>query len=215
MATLYTIIGTISGVIIGWALSLLNKKWEKKREIDDFMNGLSAELNDVKLVFTMLSIELLSKAKMVDRKTFDWAISMIEENENQLVEKEEEILEEWKKIMKLEDFEKAWLSMYMAEEKKSIGLTPIKTPFFESKINNIPSLDQALRNLVIKVYRRINNFNEQVESYNIHYFKTFDANLTEGNYKIIERNIRDSHKHLGVQARMIVDEISGIQKALR
>jgi len=212
--TFYTIIATISGVIIGWALSVINKIWEKKREIDDFINGLNAELQDIKVVFTMLSIELLSKAKMADKSTFDWAISILEESESQLVEMEKRVLEGWKKIVKFDDFEEAWRLVYMAEERKSLSLAEIKTPFFDSKINHVPSLDQTLRNLIIKVYRRINNFNEHVEKYNIYHFKTFDSNLTEKNYEIITQTINDSHKNLGVQAKIIVDEISKIQKAL-
>jgi hypothetical protein len=212
--SLYAIIGTISGVIIGWALSRASKYLDKRKDVDDFINGLSSEMHEIKILLTLLSFSFLSKAGIANKETIHWAVSMLEESKDQLNEGDKSMLERWKGFLKKEDFLKALPLIFSGDEKEGLPLNTIKTTFFESKINNLPSIDQSLRNLIVRIYRRINDFNQHAERYNTYFFKTFDSTISKENFKVIQKNINDSYRNIGEQAKLIVNDISKVQKGL-
>mgnify|MGYP001569173435 CR=1 FL=1 len=90
----------------------------------------------------------------------------------------------------------------------------IHTPFLDLKISNLPLLKENLRNSIIKIHIKIKKMNEDIKRHSFYFEKTFDANITSGNYEIISNNIKENYNNIARQAQITVGLISEAQKEL-
>lgn len=211
---IYAVSSALIGVIVGWALTVVSKYIDKHRETKHFKNGLSVEFYEIKIILALLAHMSYRKTGESNRDILSWLVSVLNAAKDLLDEREKRIYDILVNVLSRNDEDIRLFCSPQEGARSDYLMKTIRTPFLDSNIGTLPLIEKSLRNSVMRIYRRISNINEEMERHNMYFWKTFDSSMTDKNHEIVRNNIHDSYGNIAIQAKIIVDEISAIEKKL-
>ena len=188
----------IGYIFFGWLLGILASltiRWsDRNQKINDFINGLYAQLLEIhpRLVGTYISIKYLIGP--LSRDTVIWVNSMLPSSHNFTID---EILKTVNKMMLQnpeEVYEAASKQYYQLEKAvpKGKGLKKFNLNFLETNLSSISLLSNDLQVPLWKILDRINLINQEIDSYFFYLQKTFEPEVMKTNETQLKANMNSS-----------------------
>jgi len=90
---------------------------------------------------------------------------------------------------------------------KGLSLKKHSLLLLESKIASLVWFDETLRGQLLEIKARIGSLNEGADENHYLLNLTFQSNISEENYRVVQENITRTCKMYATQARIVVDLI--------
>lgn len=90
-----------------------------------------------------------------------------------------------------------------------IGLKKLAIPFLNAQLSELSPFSPEFQRLALKVSSRVALINEEIDSANLQYQKTFDS-LSPQNHAIVVENLRKSHQNLEHWSRPLIDDVDNL-----
>jgi len=202
-------------LLLGWLLGLfapiIVDGIRRRRRMAQARSTISTELAEVRLKIAFTAFIIAKRFGTLDRPLLQWIKSIVDVYSGPHADQDK--TNAIKRLLELSDEELAEIAEHsIAGPLGAIALKKFPTPFLDSHIGILLSLDGELQTLIIEIKAQIGLLNEHVEFSQFYFQKTFDSNLSHDNYKIIQQNLNDTYMQIYERARGNADLITRFLK---
>ena len=185
-------------ILLGWLLGMLASlatRWsDRNQKINDFINGLYAQMLEIhpRLVANYISIK--GHLEPLSQDIVAWVNSMLPSDHDFTVG------EDIKKVNKLlmkhskEEFEAASKILFQLDKSvlRGKGLKKFNLSFLENNLSSISLLNSSLQVRIWKILDRINLINQEIDRYFFYFEKTFEPEVMRLNERTLDVNMNSS-----------------------
>ncbi len=199
-------------LLLGWLLALLSPivvdAIRKRRRVGQATVTIRTELTEVRLKLVSTAFLIVNRAGTLDRRFLEW-MQPIHENYSG-PHRNKGISEMLNRFLASSDEELATMADINMKKHSLRGLTvkKIQTPFLDTQLGLTRLLGVEIQNLLIEIKAQIGLLNEQVESSQFYFEKTFDSTLSDENHKIIRVNLKDTYINICERAQDVANLIT-------
>lgn len=155
---------------------------------------------------------ITDKLGELDQDTIQWVIGIIKETPT------EDLKKSFKEtISKLSEKDKKALAQVGAMKKAEIksgkasiglGLKKYLLTVTDLNTNNYSLFDKDFQYMIIEIKSIANNLDQMIDQYRFYYEKTFDSNISKGNYQICYNNMIQNYSEIKDTMRLIIKKMT-------
>jgi len=199
-------------ILFGWFLgifsSVILEKQKRKQIKEDYKDSLITELKSVYPRILATYYEIIREMGQLNKEKLEWMHSMISKGNNKSLNDIDEV------IMKLLDSDNEKLILLNKEPQNisSLSFKKFNLSFLQENISSFSLLDKEFRHNVINIRTNINYLNTCIDKIDFFYKTSFTPSLSENNYNIIDKNIKNYYINIADLCKSTSEMIKNIIK---
>lgn len=203
-------------LLVGWLLGLLGTiivdEIRKHRQATQIKSSILIELTELRYKLALTVYGLSMSIGALDRSVLEWLKSILEDYAG--VRAEARITAAIGKLLARSDKDLAAVAQRgKAAPLDAVMLKKFNAPFLDGHIGALVILPSDFQNLLIELKVQLGVLNEQVDDARFFYRKTFDSDISDGNYQILQKNLKISYLDVRQRARDVADLVSKCLKS--
>lgn len=196
-------------ILFGWFLGVLSTlgydRIKKYYEKEEFKNGVFTELKEIRSILAGIVFILSQRYGAFNRDLLNWIrdISI----EDPYARPKHETIE---KMLKFTDEQIEALAKHEAKMAMVAGsvLKKCSLPFLDNNMNRLSLFGMGLQRLILQIRGRLTMLNQDIDSTQYYFQRTFDSTLSPENEKIIRINLTANYERIMENSRDIADKIT-------
>ena len=197
----------------GWLLGLLSPlivdHFKSKKQTKEFLETTHVELRDLRYRLAISSFLLELSHGHLTVEFVKWIKPIIDNYEG---DEPKEHIKKWiaKSIKDDQETLDKWMEVTRAKEGVGAGLKKFQPSYLLSNLDEISKLSPTLQRRFHEFFNHLHYLNEEIQEVRARAIMTFDASMTEQNYKILTTEIKTKYVLIAKACRRVADKIEAI-----
>ena len=206
MEIIYILIGWLLGILSPGIIDSISSYYKKKSLKRVIIN----ELQDLKKRLILIPLRVKARYGVVDKEFLIWLNSQLQEVKELYPDDDFKDLIEKLNVQDNDNLTKL-VDLYnhkFKEDNPAFGFKKMTMSIIDSNLINIKLLDNNFLIKLLDIKFQINIFNEEIASVKEYLKMSFDGNITNTNYEIIRREIKNINLIIAEKAIYVVKNIN-------
>lgn len=201
---------TVVAILLGWLLGLLSppivELIQRRHRRSELGRSLFIELEGLRLSLAVLTYQQACCNGTVNRQLLELLEPIL--RSDKIFPEIRGVADVVSSMMKLTD-EQIASALATKDGNFPIGLKKLAVSFLTAQLSSLSIFPPEFQRLALKVSSRVAIINEEIDSANFQYQKTFES-LSPQNHAIVVENLRQSHQNLERWSRPLIDDVDSL-----